>query len=182
MRLSEVVNQAVSYVNSNLVTEPPDIRASMSRILNAYSSGQEVYSHGALLEPHKGRQRIIAATVEPYEVMLVHPNRASPEDIFIRTHKKFSKLRFREEEGWEIRPLELCIGLRDLDTWLKTAYVVAKDTLFAVSPPDRQTIDFDSNQGSLTNVVYVNRAYPNEILPVMRIAQKAIRSYRARQR
>lgn len=179
MRLHEVVNRAVGSVNRSLLTEPSDMRASISRIRKVYGSGQQ--SSSALLQPRNGRQQIIAATVEPYDVTLVHPNRAGAKDIFIRSHKKFSDLRFREDGGWEIRPLDLCIGLHDRDTWFRTAYVIAKDTVFAVLPPERQTIDFDST-GPSANVVYVFKAYPNESLAVVRTAQQAVRSYRASQR
>ena len=178
MRLPEVVNQAVGYVNSNLLTDSRDMRKAYRQL----RSSNGLFNHSALPEPRKGRQPIIAATVEPYDVVLVHPNRASAGDLHIRTHKRFSELRFREEGGREVRPIDLCIELRDPDTWVDFAYLVAKGTVFAVSPPDRQTIDWEPNQGSSANVVYVNRAYPNESLAVARIAQKAVRSYRARQR
>ena len=174
MRISEVINQAVRYVNNNLLTDSPDMRKP-SRDLR---TGAGTLNFSGLIEAHKGKQPAIYGIVEPYEVFLVHPNRASAGYLGIRTHKQFSKLRFREEDGYEIRPVELCIQLRDPDTWIDFSYLVSNGTIFAVSPKDRQPIDWEPESA---NVVYVNRAYRNESLAVARIAQKAVRSYRQRQ-
>jgi len=175
MHVHEVVTQAVDYVSGNLITDPPMENVRFFEEYNKKLAAGGAWSdHSALLEPRAERQPSIRERVEPFDVTLIHPNRAVAGDLRVGLLEPVRKLRFQDPNGAEVTPIELCIRLCELATWDNSAYIASRGSLYSVRQTNVDTVLARSKRAETIRTVEVYEIGDQEALEIAFYAVRAV--------